>query len=244
MLPAPPTTTHPTLLSAHVASAPSSDFPEFYTKLYALVEPDVIASKHRDEFFFLANQFLQSAFIPASTAASFAKKLSRLSLEAPPAALLVLMPFCYNVMAYHKPTRVLMNMPRKDKAAQPWTDPFDEHERDPAKTHALDSCLWELRVHSTHFVPAVANVAAMFQKRQTFDQPLYGIDDFAGAAYQSLFDMELARKVKGVALEYRVTDTPFAHLEHAWTLPPLLGAGDRAGSGDGDGDGEAAAAAL
>ena len=200
----------------------NSDFPDFYKQLYALVDPDVISSKYRDEFFFLTNQFMQSAFIPASTVASFVKKLARISLTAPPGALLVLMPFCYNVMAFHKPTRVLLTYARKDKAPkQPWVDPFDENEVDPAKTHAIDSCLWEFRVHSTHVVPAVANMAAMFQN-QDFSQPLFGIDEFAGATYQSLFETELTRKVKkGVALEYRANDTAFARLDCAWEVPQI-----------------------
>ena len=194
------------------------------------MDPAVLASKYRDEFFTLLDQFLQSAFIPASTVASFVKKMARLSLTAAPATLLVLMPFCYNVLAFHKPVRGLVAWGRVDKAAvQPWTDPFDETERDPAKTHALDSCVWELRLHRTHLVPAVANIATMFQN-QDFNEPPYGIDDFAGTSYQSLFETELTRKVKkGVALEYRTNSSVFAHLDCAWDVPLPTAADETSG---------------
>lgn len=190
----------------------------------------MLASKYRDEFFTLLDQFLQSAFIPASTVASFVKKMARLSLTAAPATLLVLMPFCYNVLEFHKPVRCLVAWARKDRAAaQPWTDPFDETERDPAKTRALDSCAWELRLHRTHFVPAVANIATMFQN-QDFKEPPYGIDDFAGTSYQSLFETELTRKVKkGVALEYRTNSSVFAHLDCAWDVPLPAAADETSG---------------
>lgn len=206
------------------------DFPDFYKQLYALVDPAVLASKYRDELFALLDQFLQSAFIPASTVASFVKRMARLSLTASPATLLVLMPFCYNVMAFHKPVRGLVAWARRDRAAaQPWADPFDAAERDPAKTRALESCAWELRVHRTHLVPAVANLATMFQN-QDFAEPPYGIDDFAGTSYQSLFETELTRKVKkGVALEYRTPSTAFAHLDCAWDVPPPTPADETSG---------------
>ena len=39
--------------------------------------------------------------LPANLVASFVKRLSRLSLTAPPAAVIMLIPFTYNVMRQH-----------------------------------------------------------------------------------------------------------------------------------------------
>ncbi len=39
------------------------DYPDFYTKLYALFQPEVFHVKYRAKFFKLANQFLRSTYV-------------------------------------------------------------------------------------------------------------------------------------------------------------------------------------
>ena len=59
------------------------EYPDFYIKLYALFQPDVLAAKYRARFFYLADIFLTSSHIPEYLVAAFAKKLARLCLSAP-----------------------------------------------------------------------------------------------------------------------------------------------------------------
>jgi U3 small nucleolar RNA-associated protein 19 len=69
------------------------DYPSFYAKLYALLTPDVLASKYRARFFRLLQLFMTSTHLPAYTVAAFAKRLARLALRAAPCVLFHLSPW-------------------------------------------------------------------------------------------------------------------------------------------------------
>ncbi|XP_022878064.1 nucleolar complex protein 4 homolog [Olea europaea var. sylvestris] len=60
------------------------EYPNFYDKLYAPLEPSIFMSKHRAKFFQLLDSCLKSPLLPAYLAAAFCKKLSRLALCVPP----------------------------------------------------------------------------------------------------------------------------------------------------------------
>jgi len=62
------------------------DYPHFYPKLYRLLSPAVLYSKHRTRFLELVALFLKTPYLPASMAAAFAKKFARLALLGPPQA--------------------------------------------------------------------------------------------------------------------------------------------------------------
>jgi U3 small nucleolar RNA-associated protein 19 len=76
------------------------DYPSFYPKLYSLLDADLLHSKHRSRFLRLLNTFLSSTHLPASLIASFIKRLSRLALFAPPAAIVAIVPYIYNLYAH------------------------------------------------------------------------------------------------------------------------------------------------
>ncbi|CAI5745181.1 unnamed protein product [Peronospora destructor] len=79
------------------------DSPDFYNKLYALLDdPSLYAAKQRDRFFGLLNLFLSSTHLPAYTVAAFAKRLSRSALTAEPGAILRIIPMVYNLILRHK----------------------------------------------------------------------------------------------------------------------------------------------
>ncbi|KAL4109468.1 hypothetical protein PRIC1_001168 [Phytophthora ramorum] len=79
------------------------DSPDFYNKLYALLDdPTLYSAKQRDRFFGLLNLFLSSTHLPAYTVAAFAKRLSRSSLTAEPGAILFIIPMVYNLILRHK----------------------------------------------------------------------------------------------------------------------------------------------
>lgn len=77
------------------------DYPSFYRKLYSLLDRDILHSKHRSKFLRLLDTFLGSSHLPAALVASFIKRLARLSLNAPPAAIVAIIPFFYNLFMKH-----------------------------------------------------------------------------------------------------------------------------------------------
>ncbi|CAJ1071168.1 nucleolar complex protein 4 homolog [Xyrichtys novacula] len=133
------------------------DYPDFYTKLYNLLEPSVFHVKYRARFFHLANLFLSSSHLPLYLVAAFAKRLARLALTAPPTALLLVLPFIYNLIRRHPSCRVLIHRPSAgDELLE---DPYLMDEEDPAQCRALESSLWEIKTLQKHYHPDVAKAA-------------------------------------------------------------------------------------
>ncbi|GAB1518716.1 Maturation and nuclear export of 40S ribosomal subunits interacting protein [Rhizoctonia solani] len=174
------------------------DFPDFYTRLYAFLTRDVMHLKYRARFFRLTDIFLSSTHLPAAILASFIKRLARLSLTAPPAAIIMIIPFVYNVLKRHPALMVMIH--RVDNEAE--LDPFDEKETSPLRTNALESSLWELVSHRDHYLSSVSTLAKIFS--EAFTKPSYALEDFLDHTYATLFETEAKRKLKkdpAVALE-------------------------------------------
>lgn len=77
------------------------DYPNFYHKLYALFDSNILHVKYRSRFFRLSELFLSSAYIPSYMVASFIKRMCRLALFAPPAAIVFVLPFIFNLLRKH-----------------------------------------------------------------------------------------------------------------------------------------------
>ncbi|KAJ7645611.1 CBF/Mak21 family-domain-containing protein [Mycena polygramma] len=165
------------------------DYPSFYTKLYAFLDRDVLHSKHRARFFRLTELFLSSTHLPATLLASFVKRLARLSLSAPPAAVIMLIPFTYNTLKRHP---ALMHMIHRPDPVS--TEPFDPAEPNPLLTHAIDSSLWELNSHREHYLSGVSTLTKIFS--EAFTKPSYAMEDFLDHTYGTLFDADANRKIK------------------------------------------------
>ncbi|XP_037548637.1 nucleolar complex protein 4 homolog [Nematolebias whitei] len=135
------------------------DYPDFYKKLYNLLEPSVFHVKYRARFFHLANLFLSSSHLPVYLVAAFAKRLARLALIAPPTALLIVLPFIYNLIRRHPSCRVLIHKPSTED--EPLEDPYVMDEEDPAQCRALESSLWEIKTLQKHYHPDVVKTATM-----------------------------------------------------------------------------------
>ncbi|KAL2649788.1 hypothetical protein R1flu_017916 [Riccia fluitans] len=84
------------LITAH-----GLEYPDFYNKLYALLEPSIFVAKHRARFFELLDACLKSSHLPAYLAAAFAKKLGRLVLSAPPSGSVVVIALIHNILRRH-----------------------------------------------------------------------------------------------------------------------------------------------
>lgn len=78
-----------------------SDYPNFYPRLYSLLTPSLLHTRHRARFFRLLDTFLRSALLPSALIASFIKRLSRLALTAPPGGVVLVLPFVYGLLKRH-----------------------------------------------------------------------------------------------------------------------------------------------
>lgn len=174
------------------------EYPDFYKKLYTLLDPLVFHVKYRARFFHLANLFLSSTHLPSYLVSAFAKRLSRLSLTAPPQALLMIIPFIYNLIRRHPACRPLIHRPSglSDLSG----DPFIMEEEDPAKSRAQESCLWELKALQKHYLPDVAKAASVLNRPLSEQED--DISDLLEISPSELFERELKKKVKRVPLEF------------------------------------------
>jgi U3 small nucleolar RNA-associated protein 19 len=180
------------------------DYPSFYIRLYAFLDRDVLHSKHRARFFRMTEVFLGSTHLPATLLASFIKRLSRLSLNAPPAAIVMVIPFTYNILKRHPALMVMVHrVPAEDDDVSS-TDPFNADELNPNLTNALTSSLWELYSHKRHYHAGVSTLARVFE--EAFTKMPYAMEDFLDHGYGTLLDTEIKRKIKkepALAVEMR-----------------------------------------
>lgn len=176
------------------------DYPAFYTKLYSLLDADILHSKYRSRFFRLLDTFLASTHLPAALVASFIKRLARLSLNAPPSAIVTIVPWMYNLFKKHPTCTFMMHrVPRTDEereklANEGSEDPFDPEEEDPMATGAIDSCIWEIVQLQSHYHPNVATIAKIVSEQ--FTKQFYNLEDFLDHSYASLLEAEMTKSVK------------------------------------------------
>lgn len=191
------------------------DYPDFYPKLYSLLNADLLHSKHRSRFFRYMDQFMSSSHLPAAMVASFIKRLSRLSLQAPPGAIVWIIPWVYNMMGRHPSCTFMLHRPYHPKhpiyinsphfAENGVADPFLPKESDPMKTNAIESSLWELETLQDHWHPNVATLAKILAEQ--FTKKEYLLEDFADHGYGTLIDGELGRELgtkKVVEVEWEI----------------------------------------
>ncbi|NWR02190.1 NOC4L protein, partial [Paradoxornis webbianus] len=174
------------------------EYPDFYKKLYSLLDPSIYHVKYRARFFHLTDLFLSSSHLPAYLVAAFIKRLSRLALTAPPEALLMVIPFICNLFRRHPACRVLVHRP--GGPADMSEDPYVMEEEEPSKSRALESSLWEIQSLQNHYHPDVAKAAAVLNHSLSEME-----DDISGllelSAYE-LFDKEVKKKAVDIPLEF------------------------------------------
>ena len=166
------------------------DCPHFFPKLYALLDARLLHLRHRSRFLRLLDVFLASTHLPAALVASFVKRLARLCLAAPPAAVVAVGPLVYNLFRRHRQATYMMHRVAGDAAeAQDWArcgfaDPFDAREPDPLRSRAIDSCVWELETLMGHWHPSVATLSHIL--REQFTKEHYLLEDFLDHSYASV----------------------------------------------------------
>lgn len=176
------------------------DYPQFYHKLYSLLDDGILHSKHRAKFFRLLEIFLSSTHLPAALVASFIKRLSRLALHAPPGGIVMVVPWVYNMLKRHPQCTFMIHREIRDEnekaslEASGMDDPFDMLEQDPMQTSALESSLWELHSLQHHYHPNVATLAKIIGEQ--FTKQEYSLEDFLDHSYNGLIDAELGKELK------------------------------------------------
>ncbi|GAA5877688.1 hypothetical protein JCM3774_006642 [Rhodotorula dairenensis] len=169
------------------------EFPDFYTKLYSLLDRSILHVRYRPRFFRLLDIFMTSSHLPANLVASFIKRLARLALSASPAAIVTVVPFVYNLLKRHPSCMVLVHRSTEGDDYDWSKDPFNPDETDPNLTNALDSSLWELAALQRHYLASVSSLAKVFT--EVMNKQSYSMEDFLDHSYATLIDTELARKI-------------------------------------------------
>lgn len=174
----------------------SSDYPSFYTRLYAFLNRDVLHLKHRARFFRMTELFLSSTHLPANLLASFIKRLARLTLTAPPAAIVMVIPFIYNILKRHPALMAMIHRTEVEDGNNGLhslphlfiflslifvLDPFLPLETNPLNTQAHLSSLWELTSHRSHYHSGVSTLVKIFS--EAFTKPNYAMEDFLDHTY-------------------------------------------------------------
>jgi U3 small nucleolar RNA-associated protein 19 len=107
--------------------------------------------------------------------------MARLSLTAPPAASVIIIPFIYNLLKRHPTCMVLIH---STKATEESNDPFRMEELDPYECQAIDSSLWEVQTLSQHYYANVSTLAKIFGEQ--FLKPKYNLEDFLDHTYATV----------------------------------------------------------
>jgi U3 small nucleolar RNA-associated protein 19 len=166
------------------------DYPSFYKKLYSLLDAELLHSKHRSRFFRLMDTFLASTHLPAVLVASFLKRLSRLTLNAPPSGVVVVVPWIYNLLKRHPTTTFMIHRETRGSSVKEilenegMNDPFLMDEEDPMETKGIDSSLWEIVMLQSHYHPNVATLAKIISEQ--FTKNAYNLEDFLDHSYGSV----------------------------------------------------------
>ncbi|KAJ3169349.1 hypothetical protein HDU87_000670 [Geranomyces variabilis] len=182
-----------TLITEH-----NLDYPDFYAKLYALFDKNLLHVKYRSRFLRLVDLFLSSTQLPSYLIAAFIKRMTRLALAAPPAAIIAIVPFVYNLLKKHPACLVMIHRENPEAAATTTTttreeDPYCADEIDPAKSRALESSLWELQSLKTHYFHTIAGMVRVFEQ-PIAKQPMYDMEDFLDHTYVTLMETETKKK--------------------------------------------------
>ncbi|KAF1840059.1 CBF-domain-containing protein [Cucurbitaria berberidis CBS 394.84] len=184
----------------YLISERNLDYASFYLKLYSLLDEGLLHSKHRSRFFRLLDTFMSSTHLPAALVASFIKRLSRLALHGPPAGIVVVIPWIYNMFKRHPACTFMMHREVRDPALKEeleeegMDDPFDMDELDPMLSEAIESSVWELEALQSHYHPNVATLAKIISGQ--FTKRSYNLEDFLDHSYTALLDVELNRDLK------------------------------------------------
>ncbi|ENN70524.1 hypothetical protein YQE_12700, partial [Dendroctonus ponderosae] len=173
------------------------DYPNIFAKLYSMFEPEIFHTKYKARLFYLADLFLSSTHLPEMLVAAFAKRLARLALLAPSEDIIIICHFVGNLILRHPGLKYLLH---NGNGAITSLDPYIMEERDPLKSNAINSSLWELQTLQSHVQPSVA-AAARF-----IGAPLPSVEWDIGKVLENsgddIFDKEIKKMSKLIVLQF------------------------------------------
>ncbi|XP_060840353.1 nucleolar complex protein 4 homolog B [Rhopalosiphum padi] len=189
--------------------------PNIYGKLYNFFTTDMFNYRYKTRLFYLADIFLRSTHLPELLVAAFVKRMARLSLIAPPTDIQIMAAFIGNLLIRHPPLKVLI---QSDLIVG--SDPYIFEEKDPLKSNALDSSLWELLSLKQHILPKVGkSVNFLFKK---LPQVEWDMSELLDNSYESIIDEEYKTDFQKVSLTYEKPvsfSVPLSnHMDDLWTL--------------------------
>eukprot|EP00794_Sanderia_malayensis_P008231 gene8231-9113_t len=164
------------------------DYPDFFKKLYHLINPETFELAYRERFFVLTDLFLTSTNLPAYVVAAFVKRFARLSLTASPDSIKIILALIENLMKRHPSCKLLIHRKQKsteDSATDEQPDPYKHDEVDPAKCNAINSSLWELKTLEQHYHPDIQEAVKVFQR--PFNKDERDIAELLQQNYGSIF---------------------------------------------------------
>jgi U3 small nucleolar RNA-associated protein 19 len=153
--------------------------------------------------------------------------LSRLALHGPPAGVVVVIPWVYNMFKRHPACTFMMHREIRDPALKAsleeegMQDPFDMAEPDPMESEAIESSVWELEALQNHYHPNVATLAKIISEQ--FTKRSYNLEDFLDHSYSALLDVELNRDLKkDPEVEFEIPKRIFTEEEGLGTMGKLF----------------------
>ena len=186
------------------------DYPMFYHQLYQLLDENILHTKYREVLFDQMELFLSSSHIPAYMVAAFLKRLSRLSLSAPTAALMWIIPFVYNLIKRHPACSVLLHREMKANSNEEIrhesqkenikelgnlksVDCYDWNESI-EKCGALESSLWELVAIKEHFYFKMSlRIKIIVEKT---NKSCYKLEEYVSCSMEDFMQTEQGKKLK------------------------------------------------
>lgn len=133
--------------------------------------------------------------------AAFIKKMARLALYAPPAAILAVLPMMHNLLRRHGSClsllhRIPESIQKRSVEDHLADDPFDMDCADPSECNATASSLWELEALESHYFVNVSNFVKTFRKKIDNRQSTFEIDNFLNHSYHDLLEEEFELQMK------------------------------------------------
>jgi U3 small nucleolar RNA-associated protein 19 len=113
--------------------------------------------------------------------AAFIKRMARLSLTSTPSGILIALTFIYNLLIRHPSCMCLIHRDITDRIM---SDPYNYEEKEPSKSHALESSLWEIMMLKNHYCPQVVRIVNLFEK--PFKQIEIPLTDCIKSTYSSV----------------------------------------------------------
>ena len=173
------------------------EYPNIFSKLYSMFEPEIFHTKFKARLFYLSDMFLSSTHLPENIVAAFAKRLARLSLVAPPQDIHIILMFIGNLILRHPGLKRLIDHPSGNSVPD---DPFVMEERDPSKSRAMESSLWELHALQSHILPGVGTAANFIYN--PLPSVEWDLSQILEENSDDIFEREMKKKLKEIALTF------------------------------------------